>query len=274
MADVSAGTFIPVAASAPRIHRGLARWAPLTLLLPVIILLLWWLAAYFELGSPQLLVSPQTVFLAAFTDPAGSSVWLSAVQSLARLASGFAIGASAGLAVGLLTGLASLADRSLSPTLAALRQITLFAWIPLLTGWFGNGEVTRQIYIALTAFFPVALCAHDAFRRIPLAWLEAASVLRLKPLTRLRRLVLPAALPGICTGLQIGLVGAWLGTISSEYAIGISDGLGGLIVLGRQQFRMDIVLLGVTALTLVGYGIGAAASRTRSYLLRHHGLSK
>jgi sulfonate transport system permease protein len=70
----------------------------------------------------------------------------------------------------------------------------------------------------------------------------------LKRWTQVWKLYLPAALPSIYVGLQIAVLSAWIGTIGAEYAIGNGRGLGSYIASARDQFRMDIVLVGVFAL--------------------------
>lgn len=242
------------------------------LIVPLVILAAWAVVAYLNPTGSKLLVSPLTVLASAVSDDVGQGVWASTLISLVRMSVGFAIGGAIGLATGILTGTVALADKSLSPTLNALRQIALFAWMPLLTGWFGNGETTRLIYIALSAYFPIAFSVHEGIKQIPASHLEVAAVLRLGRKRRLKTVVLPAAAPSLCTGLQIGLLTAWLGTISAEYVIGVSNGLGSLIVYGREQFRMEIVLLGVLALSIVGYAIVAISATARRYILRNHGV--
>lgn len=92
----------------------------------------------------------------------------------------------------------------------------------------------------------------------PVPLVEAAYTLRLKPWTRARKLYLPAALPSIYVGLQIAVLSAWIGTVGAEYAIGNGLGLGSYIASARDQFRMDIVLVGVFALAAGGVALSAA----------------
>jgi sulfonate transport system permease protein len=134
-----------------------------------------------------------------------------------------------------------------------LRQITLFAWIPLLTAWFGNGEASKIVYIALSAFFPVALNTTTGLRNVSITYREVARVLGLSRHQEIRRVLIPAALPAITIGIEIALISGWIGTVGAEYAIGNGRGIGTFVSEGREQFRMDIVIIGVTALAAAGY---------------------
>jgi sulfonate transport system permease protein len=210
------------------------------------------------LVDSRLLVPPGRVLLVPFTDPDGSTVWLSLAASLCRMLAGFVIGASLGALAGFVMGVSRLGQRLIGPSFTALRQITLFAWIPLLTAWFGNAEPAKLVFISLSAFFPMALNTVQGFRDVPVAYLELAQVLRLSPRATLTRVLLPGALPAITIGIELALIGAWIGTVGAEFAMGFGRGIGIYLAEGREQFRMDIVIVGALALALVGYGMNRA----------------
>lgn len=205
------------------------------------------------LQSP-LLVPLLQVLTAPFADPDGRELWASVGASLLRVATGFSIGAVAGVTLGISLGISRPLRQAVAPTVHTLRQVALFAWIPLLTSWFGNGEVAKIVFISLSAFFPCFLNTEQGVRGIPASLHEAASTLRLPPWQRITKLILPGALPSILIGVEIALLTAWIGTVGSEYAIGIGRGIGAFLVAARESFRMDLVLVGVGALALIGYG--------------------
>jgi sulfonate transport system permease protein len=240
---------------------------------PSALVLIWAVTAHTGLIRTNLLVPVERVIAAPFLDEAGRQLWLGLGASILRMIAGFAIGAAAGIALGLMTGMSHTADRAVGPTFNALRQIALFAWIPLLTAWFGNGDVAKVVYIALSAFFPTALNTHEGLRNIPTPFFEVARVLRFSRRLQITRLLLPGALPSIFVGIQIALITAWIGTVGSEYAMGIGRGIGTFVAEGREQFRMDIVILGVVVLALVGYLINLACGRVFRRLLRWQGAS-
>ncbi len=264
MTDITIGTVKKAPRrGAVRIWRGAA--------LPLALLGAWAIVPHLLSAPHPLLVPLDEVLAAPFTDTSGREVWESLVQTLLRYGAGFALGAVAGLALGLLVGASGLADRLISPSFNAVRQIALFAWIPLLTAWFGNGEGSKLAFIALSAFFPVALNTHDGLRTIGRGYMEVAAVLKLSWGRRVTKLLLPGALPSIFIGLQIGLITAWLGTVGGEYMIGVGRGLGIFIAEARGQFRMDLVLVGVIFLALIGFAANVAFRRLFEPLIRWQG---
>jgi sulfonate transport system permease protein len=236
--------------------------------LPCVLVGAWAMLARVPSLHNQLFVPLDRILAAAFIDEAGRQIWSGLAESFARFVAGFAVGAIGGVAFGLLIGASPVAERAAAPSFDALRQITLFAWIPLLSAWFGNGESAKIIYIALSAFFPAALNTHDGLRAIPVQYLELAKVLGFSRRQRLRRLLLPGALPSIFIGIQIALITAWLGTVGTEYMLGVGRGLGTFIAEARGQFRMDLVLLGVLLLALVGAIINAVCRFVFARLLK------
>lgn len=236
--------------------------------LPAALILAWALVSHLGLIRSNILPPIGRIVALPFFDEAGREIWISLAASILRLIAGFAIGTAAGVALGFTTGMSRTADRAVGPSFHAVRQIALFAWIPLLTAWFGDGEIAKIVYIAMSAFFPAALNTHEGVRNIPTHYLEVASVLRLSWASRIRRVLFPGALPSILIGVQLSLITAWLGTVGSEYAIGTGRGIGSFMAAGREQFRMDVVVLGVIVLALVGYAINAGCTWTFRRMLQ------
>jgi sulfonate transport system permease protein len=228
--------------------------------LPSVLILAWTLTAHLGLIRSNLLPPIERVVALPFFDEAGRELWAGLAASVLRLMAGFVVGAAAGVALGFATGMSRTADRAIGPSIHALRQIALFAWIPLLTAWFGNGEIAKIVYIALSAFFPAALNTHEGVRNIPPQYLDVAGALRLSRRTRIARLLFPGALPSIFVGIQLALITAWLSTVGAEYAMGTGRGVGSFMAAGREQFRMDVVILGVIVLALAGYAVNTGCT--------------
>jgi len=110
------------------------------IVLPVLLLLGWAASVRLDLLDTRLWSSPEQVLTSAWTVLRDGTLITALAASLQRDLLGFAIGASLGLPLGLLLARVRLADRLLSPTLNATRQIALFAWVPFLSLWLGNGE--------------------------------------------------------------------------------------------------------------------------------------
>lgn len=223
-------------------------------IVPGICVALWLALVDSGLHQSKVLVPLHQVLMAPFIDPQGRELWAALAASLVRVLAGFAAGGALGVLAGVALGLSRRTRQVVSPTVHGLRQIALFAWIPLLTAWFGNGEAAKLVFIAMAAFFPAFLNTEQGVRTIAPAWWEVAYALRLPLRKRLVRLVLPAALPAILVGLEMALLIAWIATVGAEYAIGMNRGIGSYLATAREHFRMDLVLAGVTVLALVGYG--------------------
>jgi sulfonate transport system permease protein len=164
-----------------------------------------------------------------------------------------------GFAFGLLLGLSRLGHRMVSPTLHGARQIALFAWIPLLSAWLGNGEMMKTALIALAAFFPVLLNVEAGCRDVPLAYREVGRLLAFDRPTEIILIVLPSATPTIISGLELAFAIAWIGTIGAEYLIGTgymyasADGIGAFLAGARENARMDLVVVGILSLAVAAF---------------------
>lgn len=188
-----------------------------------------------------------------------------------RYFAGFTIGAALGLAVGLVTGRIALIGWLLNPTFDTVKQIAIFAWIPLISLWLGNTETAKAVFIAIAAFFPVFLNAQEGARSIELKYLDVADIFRLTRRQKLRRLILPAALPSIITGLRLGSIYAWLATIGAEYFFTNSAGVGNAMNDDRELFHMDNVILGMIVIGIVGVALNSGARVLEVRLTRWRG---
>nr|WP_276583537.1 ABC transporter permease [Pseudomonas sp. RIT-PI-S] len=226
---------------------GRQRW--LAWVLPVALLALWQSSAAQGWVNPQLLPAPLAVARSVLAGFADASLPLAVGISLTRTLGGLIIGASLGLFCGLVLGLWRPAERVLAPTFSALRQIAIFAWVPLITAWCGLGEPAKWAFVALATFFPMLVAAQRGVAQLPAQLLEAAQVLRLSRRQRLLRLVLPGCAPYLFAGLRVALIYAWLGTIGAEYFMPSNGGIGSLMIGAQQLMRMDQIL---GAMLLVG----------------------
>ena len=240
-------------------------------LLPLSLLALWQSATALDWVDPNILVSPWTVLYTTASGVFDGSLLSALGKSLGRTLSGLLLGGGLGFALGLLLGLSRRSERVLGPTLAALRQIAIFAWVPLLTAWFGLGELAKSVFIALAAFFPLFIATQRSVLNLSPQLNEAAQVLRLSLALRLRRLVLPGAAAGIFAGLRLSLIYAWLGTIGAEYFMPSNGGIGSLMIGAQQLLRMDLIMSGMLLVGLTGAALNLIGQRieTRATRWRH-----
>ncbi|MGY4724554.1 ABC transporter permease [Burkholderia pyrrocinia] len=186
--------------------------------------------------------------------------------STLRVAAGFAAGAGLALAVGAAMGLSRRIDALLEPTFQALRAIPSLAWVPVLLLWLGIDEAPKITLIAIGAFFPVHLAVVAGIRDVDRKLVELGAVYRLGPVALFRRILLPAALPQIVTGLRTGLSLAWMFMVAAEL-IAATRGLGFLLSDGRETGRPDLVFGAILLLALLGKLTDGAMRRIESHWL-------
>jgi putative hydroxymethylpyrimidine transport system permease protein len=184
------------------------------------------------------------------------------------------IGLALGIFLGALSaiGLASskVANAMLRPILVFSQAIPVFALAPLLTLWLGYGLWSKIVMALLIIYFPVTSAFFDGLMRTPRDWLDLAHVMRATPLQIMWRVRIPAALPGLASGVRLAAVYAPIGAIIGEW-VGASKGLGYLMLLANGRAKIDLMFAALIVLAiftlllhaLVDYGCrrGLAAHR-------------
>lgn len=194
--------------------------------------------------------APSDIWL-TLQEQAAGSLWSHIGVSLLRVLVGFAIGAGLALVIAAWVGLSREAESYLEPTFAALRSIPSLAWVPLLLLWLGIDETSKIVLIAIGAFFPVYVNTVAAIRNIDRKLVEVGQMYHFGPAQLARRILLPAALPGLFTGLRSGMSLAWMFLVAAEL-IAATKGLGYLLTDGRETSRPDVVLASIIVLALLG----------------------
>ena len=219
--------------------------------LPVAIALLWEAAVHVGLVHGRL-VPPPSRISATLTDLAVTGeLWIHVRATLWRVLVGFAIGASAGIVFGAISGSSETTRRLLDPTLQALRAIPSIAWVPLFILWLGIFEASKVALIAIGVFFPVYLGITGAILSVDRKLVEVGRVFRLSRVDMARRILLPAVLPEALIALRSGLGLGFMFVVAAEI-MGASEGLGYLLVDGQQMGRPDHILAAIIAFALLG----------------------
>jgi NitT/TauT family transport system permease protein len=174
------------------------------------------------------------------------------LASVGRVYGAFLLAAAVALPLGLLIGRLPLIRALLDPTLQVLRPVPVTAWLPLSMIVFGLGPRSAFFLVALGAFYPILVNTIFGVRSVDGRLFEAAAMLGASPAMIFPRVVLPAALPGIFTGLRLGLGFAWVVIVVGEMT-GVQTGLGAMIMDARQLSRTDIVIAGMTVIGVLGF---------------------
>ncbi|WP_200305155.1 ABC transporter permease subunit [Paracraurococcus ruber] len=220
---------------------------------PVVLVLLWQLAAQAGLVSTRLLASPAAIATAAWQLIASGELAYHLAVSLRRVAIGLAIALGFAVPLGLLAGLSRLGEDLVDATLQMLRALPFLALVPLLILWLGIGEATKIALVALGAAFPIYLTLFGGIRGVDPKLLEAGRVFGLSRAGLIRHIVLPGALPQALVGLRYALGTAWLSLVVGEQ-INATAGIGYLVMDAREFLRTDIILVGLLVYALLGLG--------------------
>jgi len=173
------------------------------------------------------------------------------LTSLGRVAQGFGLAALAALGLGLLVGFCVPLRLMLEPVIEFVRPIPPLAFLPMFLVWFGLGETSKIVFIGYTTFFPMFVAIAATVVRVDVVLLRAAASLGASRADLVRRVVLPAALPGIVVALRVGFGLALFVIVGAEF-MGADAGLGHLIMEGRTFFNPAQIVMGALALGLLG----------------------
>jgi NitT/TauT family transport system permease protein len=223
----------------------------LPLLVFVILLLTWEAAVRFT--HSDLLPGPAQVAVGIVQLAQKGLLLKYIVASLFRVTWGFLLAIVIGVPVGLFLGRFHTAYRAFNPLIQILRPISPIAWIPLAILWFGVSDAAPIFLIFLASVFPIAVSSMAAVRDLQPVYLRAAENFGLSRGQMFRRVILPAALPQILTGIRIALGVAWMVVVAAEM-IAVNSGLGYLIIDARNAGkRYDLVVAGMLIIGLIGF---------------------
>lgn len=250
----------PVVARAPSAPRVAARLTSvgLALVVPALLLALWHLAV--AQGMTRLIPSPAAVaeYMVDFAvggiwdDAFSATLHIHLLASMQRVYGGFALAALVAVPLGLLIGRVRLVQMLLDPFLQLMRPIPVTAWLPLSMILFGLGPRSAFFLVFLGAFYPILLNTVFGVRSVEPRLFEAAAMLGCRGNAQFFRVVLPAALPSIFTGLRLGLGLAWFVIVVGEMT-GVPQGLGAVIMDGRTLSRTELVICGMIVIGIAGF---------------------
>lgn len=221
------------AAANPRPSAGVERWH--ALVLPLALLLLWQLWA---LGLPPDTRAPYpSKVLATFWQlTAGGELPRALVQSLGRVAGGFAAALVLGVGLGVAMGASRALRDNLDPLIESFRPIAPMAVLPIAILWFGTGTPAALAIVAYAAFFPLLVNTVHGVSRVDRRLMQAAQTMGVPRGRILRHVLLPAALPSVLLGARLAMGVAWTAIIAAELAVGAKAGGGTSGGIGQMMF--------------------------------------
>lgn len=220
------------------------------------LLAVWWAASALQLVSAVFLPSPTAVaskFVSVVTTGfVDATLAQHVLISLARVFAALLAAVAVGVPVGLAIGLSKVGRGIFDPLLEFLRPLPPLAYLPLVIIWFGIGEASKVLVIAIAMLAPIALSTAAGVRGVSRDRVNAARTLGASRLQVLTQVVVPNALPSIFTGLRIALGAGWTTLVAAEL-IAATRGLGFMIQSAAQFLVTDVVIMGIFVIAAIAF---------------------
>jgi ABC-type nitrate/sulfonate/bicarbonate transport system permease component len=231
-----------------RLAPGSPYWrGPLALLAALASWQLLWLT-----GLPDFVLSPLEVARHFARAVASGELLPHAGASLVRSLPGFALGTGLGVGLGLLAGVARGFDQMLSPVVFLTYPVPKIVMLPIFMLWFGIGDVSKILIIALACFYPSFVNAYYGARATPTILVWSALNMGAGRAQIFRKVVLPGALPLVFAGVRVSLALSFILLFSTEM-INARSGLGSLIRQAESSLAFDLMYVSIVAIAILGW---------------------
>jgi taurine transport system permease protein len=236
----------------------------------LILLAAWAISAQLKLVSPVFLPSPAAVwakFVVVARDGFVDATLLQHITaSLWRVFAALIAAILIGVPVGLAIGISRVGRGVFDPLLEFLRPIPPLAYLPLIIIWFGIGEPSKVLVIAIAMLAPVALSTAAGVRSVSRERVDAARSLGATRAQVIRHVILPSALPSILTGLRIALGAGWSTLVAAEL-VAATRGLGFMIQSAAQFLVTDVVVMGILVIAIIAFALEFVIRRVERVLV-------
>uniref|UniRef100_A8GFW9 Nitrate ABC transporter, inner membrane subunit n=1 Tax=Serratia proteamaculans (strain 568) TaxID=399741 RepID=A8GFW9_SERP5 len=237
------------------LQQGFRRGVPAALGL-VLTLVVWQVAALNSKGFPTPWATWQAA-LVLFADPFYSAgpndqgIGWNVLASLQRVATGFGLAALVGIPAGFLLGRFAFLANMLNPIISLLRPVSPLAWLPIGLLLFQRAEPASTWTIFICSIWPMILNTAEGVTRIPQDYLNVARVLKLSEWTVMRKILFPAVLPYVLTGVRLSIGIAWLVIVAAEMLTG-GVGIGFWIWNEWNNLNVENIIIAIIVIGVVG----------------------
>ncbi len=242
------------------------RWLR-TAALAIAPLLIWALLARVGPWPRWLFPGPGAVARSASEMLADGRLAHAAARSLARLGEGFAISTALGVPLGVLMGRRPGVNAALRPAVLGLQALPSICWLPLAILWFGLSEGAILFVVVMGSLLAISIATEDAIAAVDPVLLRAAGTLGIRRLRFVAGVLLPAALPGVLTGLKLGWSFAWRALMAGELLF-VAGGLGQLLQAGREVLDAAQVMAVMAAIVVIGVAVDRVVFRALELRVR------
>jgi NitT/TauT family transport system permease protein len=218
------------------------------------LLLIWQAATMSGRWSPVLLPAPRAVALYLWDAAQDGTLLEGTVVTLKRLLIGYFVGIAIGLPVGLLTSTSDYFEDTIGALALGLQTLPSVCWVPLALLWFGQTETAMLFVVVMGTVWSVVLATDAGARNIPPIYARAARTMGSEGFDKWTRVILPAALPYVVSGMKQGWAFAWRSLMAAEIFVTILTGfgLGHLLQYGRELSAMDQVIGVMLVIVAIG----------------------
>jgi len=223
----------------------------------IFLVALWHLAVQAHLWSPLVLPSPLNVFDWLWSASQDGTLLEATLVTVRRLLLGYAVGLLIGLPLGLLNASFRWCEDTIGILALGLQTLPSVCWVPLALIWFGQTESAMLFVVVMGTVWSLIIAADNGVRNIPPIYLRAARSMGSRGLHTWTRVILPAALPFLLSGMKQGWAFAWRSLMAAEIFVTILTGfgLGHLLHYGRELNAMDQVIGVMLVIVVIGLAV-------------------
>ena len=214
----------------------------------LLLLVIWQVLASLHFAPDYLFPSPLQVARRMYELGQDHLLWPSIAATLQRVVIGFGLSAAMGLLIGTAMGTNWAVNKTLKSLFLGMQTLPTVAWTPVALLIFGLGNRGIYFVVIMSSVSAMAIATADGILNIPPIYLRAGRTLGTPPWAMYGRVIMPAALPSIVTGLKLGWTLGWHGAVSAEL-IKSTLGLGFLLYMGRE-LNDAAQVIGIMLLTI------------------------
>jgi NitT/TauT family transport system permease protein len=233
----------------------------------LLILCTWELLARLSLWSPHLFPGPMKVAQSLGAMVADGRMAQATLRSLGRLGRAYLMSVGIGVPLGLLIARIPFFHNGVKPIVSGLQALPSICWLPLALLWFGLTDAAILFVVVMGSVLAIAIATEDAVNGIDPQLVRVAGTLGVRGMRFQLGVLLPAALPGIVTGLKLGWSFAWRALLAGELLF-VSGGLGQLLTVGRELMDVPQVMAVMVAIILIGITVDRVLFQTVEVRLR------